>query len=95
MIDFAGIRIAGISGVFSHRNYDRGHFEHAPYDRDSVKSVYHMRHLHVYRLKQVVLRHRLYGLLYSLLCVLSIGLLWIGNGFYWSIIVCVYLSIRI
>ena len=35
------------------RDYLRGHFEHPPYDNDSMRSVYHIRNLETFRLRQL------------------------------------------
>lgn len=32
---------------------DVGHFEHIPYDRDSLRSIYHIREYDIFRLSQV------------------------------------------
>ncbi|KAJ7049470.1 lariat debranching enzyme, C-terminal domain-containing protein [Mycena amicta] len=38
-----GIRIAGASGIFKSNDYSRGHFETMPYDRSTLRSMYHIR----------------------------------------------------
>ncbi|KAH3754117.1 lariat debranching enzyme-like [Dreissena polymorpha] len=53
VIQIAGIRIGGMSGIFKGKDYNRGHFEHPPYSEDSKRSAYHVRNVDVYRLKQV------------------------------------------
>lgn len=40
---FAGLRIAGLSGIFDARDYTRPRFEAPPYDRSSMRSAYHVR----------------------------------------------------
>mmetsp|Transcript_15336 Transcript_15336/g.13872 ORF Transcript_15336/g.13872 Transcript_15336/m.13872 type:complete len:378 (+) Transcript_15336:38-1171(+) len=47
---YKGIRIAGVSGIYNYQDYKRGHFERFPYDYGSVKSIYHLRELEIYRL---------------------------------------------
>lgn len=53
VIKIGGIRIAGLSGIYKGYNYFKGHHEIAPYDNSTMKSVYHVRNLEVFRLKQV------------------------------------------
>ncbi|KAJ8959496.1 hypothetical protein NQ318_022193 [Aromia moschata] len=53
VINIAGLRIAGLSGIYKSRDYLKGHFEKAPYDENSKRSVYHIRNLEVFRLKQL------------------------------------------
>ncbi|RZC39364.1 lariat debranching enzyme, partial [Asbolus verrucosus] len=53
VINIAGIRIGGISGIYNGRDYMKGHFEHCPYSDNSKRSVYHIRNLEVFRLKQL------------------------------------------
>ncbi|GBM96112.1 Lariat debranching enzyme [Araneus ventricosus] len=55
IINVAGVRIAGLSGIYKARDYLRGHFESPPYNESSKKSVYHVRNLDVFRLKQLQL----------------------------------------
>ncbi|KAK0611858.1 lariat debranching enzyme, C-terminal domain-containing protein [Immersiella caudata] len=43
-------RIAGISGIYNPRNYHKPHSERLPYDRDDIRSVYHVREYDVERL---------------------------------------------
>ncbi len=51
-----GLRIAGLSGIFKGQDYLKGHFECSPYGPDTMRSVYHVRNLDVFRLKQLSLR---------------------------------------
>ncbi|XP_017478480.1 PREDICTED: lariat debranching enzyme [Rhagoletis zephyria] len=48
-----GIRIAGLSGIYKGHDYLRGRFEFAPYTDTTRTSVYHVRQLEVFRLKQL------------------------------------------
>lgn len=52
-INFLGLRIAGLSGIYKERDYLKGHYEKVPYDENSKRTVYHVRNLDVYRLKQL------------------------------------------
>ncbi|KAL1516896.1 hypothetical protein ABEB36_000732 [Hypothenemus hampei] len=53
VVNVAGIRIAGISGIYKSRDYLKGRYEKAPFDEDGKRSVYHIRNLDVFRLKQL------------------------------------------
>ena len=50
VVNFRGLRIAGLSGIFNQKHYRSGHFERPPYTEDTLRSVYHMRELEVYRM---------------------------------------------
>jgi hypothetical protein len=54
VVNFGGLRIAGLSGIWNAPHYSSGHFETAPYDRSTVRSAYHVRDLEVYRLLKVL-----------------------------------------
>ena len=51
VVTYKGVRIGGISGIYKSHDYNYGHFERPPYDRSSLRSVYHVRSLEVYRFK--------------------------------------------
>ena len=51
VVNVAGVRIGGISGIYKSHDYTQGRFERPPYDRSSLRSVYHVRNTDVYRLK--------------------------------------------
>lgn len=53
VVNIGGIRIAGISGIYKGHDYLKGHYERTPYDNRSIKSVYHIRKLEVFRLKML------------------------------------------
>ncbi|EDV96289.1 lariat debranching enzyme [Drosophila grimshawi] len=48
-----GIRIAGISGIYKGHDFLRGHHEFPPYSDKTCRSVYHVRQLEVFRLRQL------------------------------------------
>ncbi|KAK0649600.1 lariat debranching enzyme, C-terminal domain-containing protein [Cercophora newfieldiana] len=50
VIRYGPWRIAGISGIYNPRNYHKPHSERLPYDRDDIRSVYHVREYDVQRL---------------------------------------------
>jgi len=49
----AGIRIAGLSGIYKSQDWLKGRYEKPPYTDSTIRSVYHIRNLEVFRLKQV------------------------------------------
>ena len=53
VISVSGLRIGGLSGIYKGCDYLRGHFETPPYDNSSMRSVYHIRNLETFRLKQL------------------------------------------
>lgn len=50
---YTGLRIGGLSGIYKGNDYLKGHYEKAPYDENSKRTVYHIRNLEVFRLKQL------------------------------------------
>ena len=50
VVNFCGLRIGGISGIYKRCDYPFGRYEIPPYDRDTLRSVYHVRNVDVYRL---------------------------------------------
>lgn len=53
VVNIGGIRIGGISGIYKGHDYIKGHYECPPYNGETKRSVYHIRNLEVFRLKQV------------------------------------------
>lgn len=51
VINFKGLRIAGVSGIYNHWNHNRGRYETMPLNQDTIKSVYHTRQLDIFRLQ--------------------------------------------
>jgi len=47
------LRIAGLSGIWKHYNYRKPHYERLPYNRDDLRSIYHVRELDVRKLLQI------------------------------------------
>ncbi|KAK9868315.1 hypothetical protein WJX84_007760 [Apatococcus fuscideae] len=53
IVNFGGVRIGGLTGIFNQRHYRMGHFEVPPYTESSMRSAYHVRELDVWRLMQL------------------------------------------
>ncbi|PWN23449.1 hypothetical protein BCV69DRAFT_267217 [Microstroma glucosiphilum] len=51
VIDVGGVIIAGASGIYKSHDYHRGRYEQMPYDKSSIRSVYHTRVYDIWRLK--------------------------------------------
>lgn len=50
VINYKGVRIGGLSGIFNDKHYSHGHYEKPPYTEGSIRSVYHIRALEVQRM---------------------------------------------
>ncbi|XP_068618325.1 lariat debranching enzyme isoform X2 [Battus philenor] len=53
VLKFGNLRIAGLSGIFKGHDYLQGLWESPPYLQNSLRSVYHIRALDVFRLSQL------------------------------------------
>ena len=51
VVRFGGLRIGGISGIYKSHDFTKGRHEAPPYDRGTIRSVYHTRNVEVYRMK--------------------------------------------
>ena len=51
VVQYRGIRIAGVSGIYKQWDYRKGRHEFPPYDNSTLRSVYHVRNVEVARLK--------------------------------------------
>lgn len=53
VINYAGLRIAGASGIYNEHHYQLGHFELPPFNDKSMRSAYHVREYEVFQLSQL------------------------------------------
>jgi len=53
VVNFGGLRIGGMSGIYKAHDYRKGHFERPPYSPSAMRSAYHVRELEVFRLAQL------------------------------------------
>lgn len=51
VVQYKGLRIAGVSGIYNKFNCGRGRFETLPLDDSALRSVYHTRKLDIFRLQ--------------------------------------------
>ncbi|XP_031564553.1 lariat debranching enzyme-like [Actinia tenebrosa] len=51
VVNFGGLRIAGLSGIYKSHDYRKGHYECPPYDGNTMRSAYHIRSFDVFKLK--------------------------------------------
>ncbi|KMQ90935.1 lariat debranching enzyme, partial [Lasius niger] len=53
VVQVAGVRIAGLSGIYKSQHWMQGRYEKPPYTDSTIRSIYHIRNLEVFRLKQL------------------------------------------
>ncbi|KAG2220824.1 hypothetical protein INT45_004485 [Circinella minor] len=53
VINYKGLRIGGVSGIFKHGDYSRGHYETIPYSPSELRSAYHVREYDIRKLLQI------------------------------------------
>eukprot|EP00934_Nitzschia_sp_Nitz4_P007975 Nitzschia sp. Nitz4//scaffold61_size107673//105515//107511//NITZ4_004259-RA/size107673-snap-gene-0.105-mRNA-1//1//CDS//3329555782//7965//frame0 len=51
VVQYGGLRIGGVSGIYKSHDYVMGQYEKPPFDRSSLRSVYHVRNVDVHRMK--------------------------------------------
>ena len=51
VVNFAGLRIGGQTGIFKFHDYGKGHFEKPPFNENSKRSFYHVRSCDTAKLK--------------------------------------------
>lgn len=58
VVNVAGLRIGGLSGIYKQQDYTSGRFEKEPFDNSTMRSVYHVRELEVFQLSHLQLQDR-------------------------------------
>ncbi|KAI7877791.1 Metallophos-domain-containing protein [Lichtheimia hyalospora FSU 10163] len=53
VVNYKGLRIGGISGIYKHFDYNKGHFERYPYSYSDQRSIYHVRDYEVQKLLRI------------------------------------------
>ncbi len=53
VVRVGGMRVAGISGIYKSGDYRKGVYEVPPYDRGTLRSVFHTREVDAFKLAQV------------------------------------------
>ncbi|RIB14287.1 Metallo-dependent phosphatase-like protein [Gigaspora rosea] len=53
VVNFGGLRIGGLSGIYKQRDYGLGHFETFPYTNDTIRSIYHVRRYEMFKLNMI------------------------------------------
>src|SRR3989338_6208025 len=53
VVNFGGLRIGGISGIYKSHDYEKGRFEEPPFTPATIRSCYHMRSFDVFQLSQL------------------------------------------
>lgn len=53
VVNYRGLRIGGLSGIFKPFSFDKPHYETVPYDRSAIHSVYHIRRSDVQELSLI------------------------------------------
>ena len=53
VVNFGGLRIAGISGIYYSRDYRVGYYEKPPFNQEMIRSAYHYREFEIKKLMKV------------------------------------------
>jgi lariat debranching enzyme len=53
VVQFGGLRIAGLSGIYKKQDYLKGHFEVPPYSPGNIRSAYHVKCMEINKLMGV------------------------------------------
>ena len=51
VVQFGGLRIGGISGIYKDHDYYKGHFEMPPFNESTKRSIYHTRSYEIFKLQ--------------------------------------------
>ncbi|RKO92541.1 Metallo-dependent phosphatase-like protein [Blyttiomyces helicus] len=53
VINFGGLRIGGLSGIYKQQHYEQGYPESQPYNDNEARSIYHVRKYNIHRIAQI------------------------------------------
>ncbi|XP_065841925.1 lariat debranching enzyme-like [Oscarella lobularis] len=53
LVNFGGLRIGGVSGIYKSHDYYKGVFEAPPFDNQTMRSIYHIRDFEIFRCKLI------------------------------------------
>lgn len=53
VVNFGGLRIAGLSGIYKGHDYRKGFFEKQPLNQNDQRSIYHLRKFNVMRMEMI------------------------------------------
>jgi lariat debranching enzyme len=53
VVNVGGVRIGGVSGIYKSHDFTQGRYERPPYDKSTMRSIYHVRNMDVYRMKSL------------------------------------------
>ncbi|KAK5583817.1 hypothetical protein RB653_005419 [Dictyostelium firmibasis] len=53
VVNFGGIRIGGLSGIFKEYDYHKGYYETKPFSDAHLRSIYHIRELDIFKFMQI------------------------------------------
>ncbi len=53
VVNFGGLRIGGVSGIYYPRDYRMGHYEKSPFTYEMIRSAYHYREFEIKKLMKV------------------------------------------
>jgi lariat debranching enzyme len=59
VVNFGGLRIAGVSGIFKGYDFRTGYWEQAPFSEDALKSAHHQREFDFWRLQHLSVRSQI------------------------------------
>eukprot|EP01134_Creolimax_fragrantissima_P006461 CFRG6461T1 len=53
VVNYRGVRIGGVSGIYKENHYRLGHFEKPPYNPGTMRSAYHTREYEIFKMSQI------------------------------------------
>jgi lariat debranching enzyme len=53
IVNFGGLRIGGLSGIFKPQHFNTGYFERQPLERGDIRSIYHVRRISTWKLSKL------------------------------------------